>query len=403
MKDYLNDYLTHITHDVMPFWDKRCIDTQCGGYLTCFDREGNLTDDKKYGWFQGRQLYTYALLYNRVAPRKEWLDNAAHGYRFLRDKVYAGGGRWNYRLTREGEVLIGTTSIFSDYHILQGVGEYLQAIGGGDAEDRRLLNDCYDAMERNMFDPLFKDIYENTWSETFIWHDMYMTCLSAVIPCIPLLGEARTRRLADECVDKITNWFARDDKRLVFEAVTRDNGIDMDTVQGRFINPGHTMESAWFLMQLAELRGDEALLRRAVELCDWAYDAGHDKQMGGLVSYLDASGCEPVAIDWFLETNSLWDDKVWWSNAEALAAYAGCYAATGEKRYLERFETQHAYCRERFFDSEYGEWYERLHRDGSVKVADKGTEWKCAFHLVRALVFTVDAFRRIQQKENTHE
>ncbi len=403
MKDYLNDYMAHITHDIMPFWDKRCIDTQCGGYLTCFDREGNLTDDKKYCWFQGRQLYTYALLYNRIAMRSEWLDNAAHGYRFLCDKAYAGGGRWNYRLTREGEVEIGTTSIFSDFHILQGIGEYLRAIGGGDTQDRRLLNDCYDAMERNMFDPQFKDVYENSWSETFIWHDMYMTCLSAVIPCIPLLGEERTRRLADECVDKIVNWFARDDKRLVFEAVTRDNGIVMDTAQGRFINPGHTMESAWFLMQLAELRGDEALLRRAIQLCDWAYDAGHDQEMGGLVSYLDALGSEPVAIDWFLETNSLWDDKVWWSNAEALAAYAGCYAATGERRYRERFEAQHAYCRQNFFDSVYGEWYERLYRDGSVKVADKGTEWKCAFHLVRAMVFTVDAFRRIKREEKHYE
>ena len=30
-----------------------------------------------------------------------------------------------------------------------------------------------------IFDPWFKEIYENTWSYGFyIWHDMYLTCLS---------------------------------------------------------------------------------------------------------------------------------------------------------------------------------------------------------------------------------
>ena len=56
-------YKKHILEDVMPFWDKRCIDEIYGGYLTCFDRKGKLTDDRKYIWFQGRQLYIYSLLY----------------------------------------------------------------------------------------------------------------------------------------------------------------------------------------------------------------------------------------------------------------------------------------------------------------------------------------------------
>lgn len=391
---YLQYYKNHIVNDIMPFWDSRCIDTRCGGYLTCFDRQGNLTDDKKYAWFQGRQLYTYALLYNRVEKRQQWLDNAEHGLRFLADKVYAGNGRWNYRLTREGEVLIGTTSIFADYHITQGLGEYMAALGGKHEEGMRLLRESYDALERNMFNPLFKDIYENTWSETFIWHDMYMTCLSTVLAVVPVLGMQRCRRLMDECVDKMTNWFARDDEQLVFEAVTRDNWVDMDTVQGRFINPGHTMESAWFLSQTAGLLGNKALGRRAAQLCSWSHRVGNDAEQGGLYSYADASGAEPVAIDWFLETNSLWDDKVWWGNAEALCAYACAYADTGNEEYRAWFDAQHTFCKDNFYDVEYGEWYERLHRDGSVKVADKGTEWKCAFHLVRGLVFALHAIGR---------
>ncbi len=40
--------------------------------------------------------------------------------------------------------------------------------------------------------------------------------------------------------------------------------------------------------------------------------------------------------------------------------------------------------------------FERLNADGSVKVDAKGTEWKCAFHLVRALVYTLEALRRME-------
>ena len=42
-----------------------------------------MTDDKKYIWFQGRQLYIYSLLYNKVRKKKEWLENAKHGFHFL--------------------------------------------------------------------------------------------------------------------------------------------------------------------------------------------------------------------------------------------------------------------------------------------------------------------------------
>ena len=106
-------YKKHILEEVMPFWDERCIDKIYGGYLTCFDRKGVLTDDRKYIWFQGRQLYIYSLLYNKIRKDPQWLQNAKQGFEFLVKYGYAGNGRWNYVLDRKGNVLEGTISIFS--------------------------------------------------------------------------------------------------------------------------------------------------------------------------------------------------------------------------------------------------------------------------------------------------
>ena len=141
-------YEKHILEDVMPFWDRRCIDKEYGGYITCFDREGKMTDDKKYIWFQGRQLYIYSLLYNKVRKKKEWLENAKHGFSFLVKYGYAGDGRWNYVLDRKGNVLEGTISIFSDFHVLQGVAEYHKIEEVRTPENMELLKTCYETMEK---------------------------------------------------------------------------------------------------------------------------------------------------------------------------------------------------------------------------------------------------------------
>lgn len=385
-------YRKHVLEDIMPFWDERCIDKVYGGYLTCFDRKGTLTDDRKYIWFQGRQLYIYSLLYNKMAKNPQWLQNAKQGFEFLVRYGYAGNGRWNYILDRKGNVLEGTISIFSDFHVLQGIAEYLKIEETRSSLNLDLLEKCYDVMEQNMFDPDFKEIYENTWSPVFIWHDMYLTCLATTETCSEVLGIEKTERLLRECVNKIENWFARDKYQVVLEAVTKKNKVCLSTGKGRFVNPGHMHESAWFCMKAGDILQDSTITRRGVELAKWANRIGKDKKYGGIISYADALGETPEPIDWFKETNSLWNEKVWWPNAEALAAYALAYYYSKETYYLKEFLEQHIYCKERFYDKEYKEWYERLEYNGKVKNSDKGTPWKCAFHLVRALIVVWDTF-----------
>ena len=387
-KAYSAELREHLLLDVMPFWDERCRDITHGGYLTCFDRKGDLTDDAKYIWFQGRQLYTYAELYNKIEQRPLWLEYAKWGFDFLLKHAYAGDGRWHFKLDRSGKVLVSTTSIYADYHVTQGLGEYMLATGMKDDVGMEILRKSFDGIERNTLDPEFKDIYENTYSPVFIWNDMYLTALNTACIATPALGIERTGMLIDECADKLMNWFARNEYNLVFEAVTRDNKVLLED-EGRFINPGHSFESAWFLMEAGIIRGNRKMIDRGLQIVDWTYGVSHDGTHGGLYSYLDAEGGRPQPLDWHKATDTVWDDKVWWVNCEALCAIAKAYSLSGEPRHLDMLNEQWTFCKENFYDAEYGEWYERLHPDGSVKVADKGTPWKCAFHLARSLIMAI--------------
>jgi N-acylglucosamine 2-epimerase len=393
-KKYADFYRNHLLNDIMPFWENRCIDNECGGYITCFDREGNITDKNKYIWFQGRQLYTFSLLYNKIERKPKWLEMAEWGYKFLVEKAYAGNGRWNFELDRAGNVIIGTNSIYSDFHVVQGLAEYMLATDCKNLDGMRILTETYDAIERNVNDPSFKDLYENTWSQKYIWHDLYLTALNAASIVSQVLPEGRTTEFEDNCLEKILYSFARDEYKMVFEAITRDGGIDLEP-EGRFINPGHSLESMWFCMETAARRKNDKDIKRALDIVEWTYNIGYDKQYGGIFSYLDATGQEPVPLDWYRETNSLWDDKVWWVNCESLCSFATAYVLSKDEKYLKMFEDQHEYCQKHFFDPQYGEWYERLHRDGSIKVSDKGTKWKCAFHLTRSIVKIISMFESI--------
>jgi N-acylglucosamine 2-epimerase len=153
----------------------------------------------------------------------------------------------------------------------------------------------------------------------------------------------------------------------------------------------------WFCLDIGRTHGSEAVVKRALQGVDWAYRVGWDSVYGGIFAYLDASGKTPEPMDWHKATNTAWDDKIWWVNCESLCCFASAYAASLDIKYLTMFEMQYDFCMEHFADQKFGEWYERLYRDGSVKVGDKGTPWKCAYHLVRSLVQIITAFSAIKE------
>ena len=55
-----------------------------GGYFTCLDREGKVFDTDKFIWLQGREVWMFSMLYNKVEKRQEWLDCAVQGGEFLK-------------------------------------------------------------------------------------------------------------------------------------------------------------------------------------------------------------------------------------------------------------------------------------------------------------------------------
>ena len=73
LKKLANQYKDELMNNVLPFWLDHSQDTEYGGYFTCLDREGNIFDTDKFIWLQGREVWMFSMLYNRVEKRQEWL------------------------------------------------------------------------------------------------------------------------------------------------------------------------------------------------------------------------------------------------------------------------------------------------------------------------------------------
>jgi len=376
-------YRHQLLDDVVPFWEKRAPDARYGGYLHHFDRRGTPGSTDKNVWCQGRMLWMFSALFTSVERRPAWLDLARSGRDFLLAHAHAGGGRWHYLLSRNGTVLKPDRSFFTDAFVLTGLAEFARA--SGSAEDAGLIEMTFEQIVRNVERDGFNEFHHFSLDPRRLWHSVSMIGLHVSSVLAPLLGESRTRALADACLHRILRVFARDELRVLLESVGRDGAV-LDDDTGRRINPGHTMESMWFCLEEALRRGDDGLVRRCVQVIDWAWAKGYDPACGGLFNILDRDGGEPRGYDPRASFDEAWDDKVWWVHSETLYALLLAAAVTGREDLYARFRELHDWCQRFFHDGEHGEWYAYLHRDGSPKVTDKGTWIKAAFHVPRNLM-----------------
>ena len=92
--------------------------------------------------------------------------------------------------------------------------------------------------------------------------------------------------------------------------------------------------------------------------------------------------------------------KLWWVHAEALCAFLLAYKLTGDPRHESWFKRVDDYTWSRFPDTEYGEWYGYLNRQGDVALTLKGGKWKGFFHLPRTLIECIDWLEEMEQTGN---
>lgn len=185
-------------------------------------------------------------------------------------------------------------------------------------------------------------------------------------------------RQIDESIAELRRDFMKPEFKAILETVG-PNGEFIDSIPGRTINPGHSIETAWFILEEAKHRNwDPHLKQIGLTILDWSWEWGWDKTHGGITYFRDCKN-RPQQEYWH-------DMKFWWPQCEAIIATLYAYEATGDPKYLEMHKQINEYTYARFPDKEYGEWFGYFHYDGTLSQPAKGNMYKGPFHIPRMLL-----------------
>jgi N-acylglucosamine 2-epimerase len=369
-----------LTGSVIPFWMKHAPDREHGGWFDCLDRDGTVWDTRKHIWLQGRAVWMLSKLHAELEPRPEFLAQAKSGAQFLREHCRRPDRRVWFCTTRDGRPVQLQRKIFSECFYVMAMAQYARV--SGEAWAAKEAREVFGWILEAIADPRLAGRAREAGEPA---------TRSLAVPMIVLNliqeldggfhGEhaADARRCAADA-----RQFLRRDRKVVLETIAAD-GSDLDSPEGRLLNPGHAIEMGWFLLDHARATGDEACAKDALDAIEWSLERGWDPVHGGLYYFLDEHGRSPAQLEWPM--------KLWWPHCEALVACAKAFEHTRDRAWFERWVRVADWTFARFPDAAHGEWFGYLDRQGAVSQRFKGGPYKGFFHVPRALLYTARALK----------
>lgn len=375
IKSWAESYKKDLTENIMPFWMKYGLDRENGGVYTCVDRDGSLMDTTKSVWFQGRFAFICSFAYNNVEKNQEWLDAAKSTLEFIEKHCFDEQGHMYFSVTAEGKPLRKRRYVFSETFAAIAMSEYALATGYQHWAKRAIQ--VFEDTQRFLATPGF--LPAKFEADVKLQGHSIVMILINVGSCIrKVVDDPKLTQQIDESIEKLKKYFIHPEFKCLLETVG-ENGEFIDTNMTRTINPGHCIETSWFIMEEAKLRGwDKPMFDLALQVFDWSWDWGWDKQYGGIINFRD---CKNLPSQDYSQ-----DMKFWWPQCETIIASLYAYLGTGDEKYLYRHERISEWTYAHFPDAEYGEWYGYLHRDGTVAQPAKGNLYKGPFHIPRMMI-----------------
>lgn len=374
-KELATQYQNELLGSVLPFWLEKSQDNAFGGYFTCLKRDGKVFDTDKFIWLQGREVWLFSMLYNKVEKKKEWLDCAIQGGEFLKKYGHDGDYNWYFSLDREGNPLIEPYNIFSYTFATMAFGQLSLATGSQEYAD--IAKKTFDIILSKVDNPKGKWNKLHPGTRNLKGFALPMILCNLALEIEHLLDEDYLLKTMNTCIHEVMDVFYRPELGGIIVENVLDNGELSDSFEGRQVTPGHAIEAMWFIMDLGKRLRRPELIEKAKNITLTMLDYAWDQKYGGIYYFMDRLGNPPQQLEW--------DQKLWWVHIETLISLLKGYQLTGDKKCWEWFEKVHDYTWNHFRDTQYSEWFGYLNRQGEVLLSLKGGKWKGCFHVPRGL------------------
>lgn len=405
-------YREHVEEVLLPFWN-RALDHEHGGIYTCYNNTGEeLVSRDKYTWSQGRFLWLWSRIAEMIAENKlkgergAYLDHLTKTARFLETNVFLENGNCAYVLTEEGkkkESIPGEgfdTSLYADCFVALGLGKFA-ALSDNKKRFERALK-LYDRIRQRIDEG---DIRTEPYPipQGYRAHSIPMIMLNVAQELAEAArklrhtAEEKLRKNSVSYMKEIMDHFYREQDHRVVEMLPEDPSSEGDTLLSRHVNPGHTIESMWFVIHTAQRTNHPAYVDKAVQAIEKAIGLGWDPTFGGLLRFVDKEGgIKPRGAEQSTAYEQLildtWDMKLWWPHSEVLYSTLLAFVVSGNKKMLRRYEMMQDYVFEAFPnpDKETGEWIQIRDRKGKPVDKIAALPVKDPFHILRNMLLIID-------------
>lgn len=404
-----NFYKSHVEEVLIPFWT-RALDHQYGGIYTCFNNHGNvLLSKNKYTWSQGRFLWIWSRIAKQIAEKKlkgeveRYHEHLHKTVLFLEENVFLDNGNCAFLLSESGEKIesiAGTgfdTSFYADCFIVIGLAEY-----AGLFNDHKRFEKAFELYLNIVVRLKSGKIRSEPYPipdgyRSFAVTMIMLNVVQGLADVAAKLNHEKHQELFQSSIfymQDIMSNFCLENYRLI--EMLPDDPSKRKTLLYRHVNPGHSIESMWFVMDTARKASQFDIIEKASKVIGKAVKLGWDQEFGGLYRFVDENGGRPKGEKGYsayekmvLET---WNTKLWWVHSEALYATLFSYFLTGNEHMRQLHDKVHNYVFNTFpnKDKEVGEWIQIRDRKGDPLNKIVALPVKDPFHILRNLLLIID-------------
>ena len=371
----------------LPFLESHAVDDEYGGFLCHVTPEGARVNTEKRAWYEGRGIWVYSRLYNRMGGDPRHLEIAAKSAEFTLQLRPQGDAFWPASFTREGRPLT-EGEIYGDLFISLGLQELAKAPGmeryRGEAKD--ILLKCLRVYDRPDYPgkPFRADLPDIV-APRMLGHWMIMIRIASQM--LEYGPDREVEEVVERCLEAIMDKHFNPRYGLMNEVLNHDftrpdNGYE------RWSYLGHALETLWFVMEEGVRRGDRALFDTAAERFARHLEAAWDPVFGGVFRSLN----DVDRHVWML-------DKIYLFHPEALIGLVMLVEHTGSRWSREWYGRVYAYMRS-VMDIRahgYNPWYTVQDREGLPNPKDERID---NYHYPQHLMLNLQAIDRMIQKRN---
>ncbi len=386
--------------DFLPFMDKFVVDHELGGFMCTVDRDGAQIDSNKRTWYEGRGIWVYSYLYNKIEQNPKYLEIAKKSVEFISKHNPTGKELMPVGYTREGKPLRDQPDpvFYGDVFVASGFQEYSKIKGNEQYWDaaKQILLKCVDIYDNR---PGYSDIPAGPSRiarigrragggaprqagaaasgggtrgargsrpaeaaargprlvataaapvETVPGVERPRICghWMVLLNCAQMMLESKSdpevSAIADRCVTAVMDHHHNPDYGLINEQLNHDlSRIESEHGQ---VCIGHGPETLWMILYDAARRKDKALFDRAAGYLRRSAEVFWDDVYGGMFAGLDH-----VDLNIWQATQ-----KSEWLQDEFLIGLLCIIEHTGEQWAKDWYGKLHAYVMEKLPLKQYG-------------------------------------------------